>query len=625
MLIATLFFVASWTAAASLAARLRVARDFVEMLALGMAGALVLVCWLPFLGGLFLGVKAGAFAALGVVCVAAAWGAWRQRAALKTLDEWRLPRRGELIRRCVLLGLLAVGLAYFAKMQWTHGLEPRDGGIHAAGAAWEDQPGHTAIALSFLYGENLTRFEYPWFAGWPLGYPFLSDYLTAALQPFGAGLSGAVWLGMFFASAAFLLTGYCLAREWFGSRAVAALGVALALLGGGLGFVNLLTHFPAGKSLLEAIRQRDYGNDFDHGINLHNLTTSILLVMRSSTFGMPVAFAALLLLGRAAERKCARHALAASALTTALPMIHMHSFLMVGLAAGIWVIVWRSWQPRILLAWLLPLVLAVPQILRTQQQLAQSSHSFIRVQAGWMSPQGDWWVQVKYWLMNGGVLLPLSVVALVFMTARIRKFTAPFFVMFLLCAFVVFQPNDFDNIKLFAFSVCVFAMLGAAILVRVSELGWFGKAAAVLAGSAICASGAFSMIHEWNSSWRIAGPGEIEFAEKVRAFTPPDALLLTGQQPTHPAFFLSGRRVFLGFHNWIGQHGMPIDPRREEVREMFRGGPRAGDLLKENAIRHVVIGPPEREEFGVELNEAFFKERAEDSVSVGSYTVYRLR
>ena len=50
MLLAILFFAASWVAAASFVTRLRVTRDVVESLALGMAGALILVCWLPFLG-----------------------------------------------------------------------------------------------------------------------------------------------------------------------------------------------------------------------------------------------------------------------------------------------------------------------------------------------------------------------------------------------------------------------------------------------------------------------------------------------------------------------------------------------------------------------------------------------
>ena len=625
VLLATLFFAASWVAAASLVARLRVARDGVETLAFGMAGALVLVCWLPFLGGLLFGINAGAFSALGVATALAVCGVWSQRESLKKLDTLRLPARGELIRRAVLLALLAVGLAYFAKMQWTHGMEPRDGGIHAAGAAWEDQPGHTAIALSFLHGDNLQRFEYPWFAGWPLGYPFLPDYLSAALQPLGAGLSGAVWLGMLFSSAAFLLTAYCLAREWFSSRAVAALGVLLALLGGGFGFVHLCTDFPVGKTLLEAIFTKDYGNDFDGGIHLHNLTTALLLVMRGSTFGMPIAFTVFLLLGRAAEQKSARHALAASVLTAALPMIHMHAFLVIGLTAAVWVVVWKVWPPRIIAAWLAPLFLALPQLLRTQRQLAQSNESFIRVQAGWMSAEGGFAVQAKYWLMNGGIFLPLSVLAFMFVPARARKFTAPFLVLFAVCTFVVFQPNDYDNIKLFAFSVCIFAMLCAAVLVRLWQRPWWGKCAAIVLGITISASGLLSILHEWKSSWRIAGPLEIEFAEKVRTFTPPDALLLTGKRPTHPAFFLSGRRVFLGFHNWIGQHGMPIEPRRTEVHEMFTAGPRAEELLKQHGLRYVVIGPPEREEFGSELNEHFFKERAEDSASVGEYTIYRLR
>jgi hypothetical protein len=621
---AILFFAASWFAAATLFARFRIARNGLEVVALGMAGAIAIICWLPFLGGLALGIKGGIFAAFSVVVIAAAWGAWSNRRALQKLDAMQIPRGHELLQKLVLLGVLAVALLYFAKMQWTHGLEPRDGGLHAAGAAWEDQPGHTAIALSFLHGDNLQRLEYPWFAGWPLGYPFLPDYLTAALQPLGAGLSGAVWLGMFFCSGAFILTAYCLGREWFGSRSIAAIGVSIALLGGGFGFWNLLGNLPGEKTLLQAIFERDYGNDFDRGIHLHNLTTAILLVMRGSTFGMPICFSALLLLGRAAEDRCARSALAAGLLTACLPMIQMHAFLVIGLAAAVWLVVWRVLNRKVWLAWLISLLPAVPQIWRTARQVGQSSDSFIRLQVGWMSPEGGAQVQAKYWLMNGGLLVPMSVLAFAILPARIRRFCAPFLVLFALCCFVVFQPNDYDNIKLFVFSVTVFGFLCAALLAKAWRSGGLGKAAALVAALLLCLSGTFSVVHDWRSSWRIAGPAEIAFAETVREFTPPDALLLTGKQPTHPAFFLSGRRVFLGFHNWIGQHGMPIEPRRTEVREIYTGGEKADALLKQHGLRFIVIGPPEREEFGDSLAESFFKQRAHSFASSGEYTIYRL-
>jgi hypothetical protein len=338
-----------------------------------------------------------------------------------------------------------------------------------------------------------------------------------------------------------------------------------------------------------------------------------------------VAFSALLLLARAAEQKSARHAFLAAVLTAGLPMIHMHSFLAVGLAAAVWLVVWRVKNRSVAIAWLLPLLVAIPQLLRTRQQLAQSAGSFIRMKPGWMSPEGGLAVQAKFWLMNGGLLVPLAMLAFALAPTRLKKLTAPFLLLFALAAMVVFQPNDFDNIKLFAFSVCIFSALCAGLLARLWNRNIAGKIAAVAACLALCGSGLASVIYEWKSSWRIAGPKEIAFANTVRDFTPPDAVILTGKQPTHPAFFLAGRRVFLGFHNWTGQHGMPIEPRRTEVREMFTGSENADMLLKQHALRYVVIGPPEREEFGAALNEQFFKDRAESSASTEDYTIYRLR
>jgi uncharacterized membrane protein len=113
------------------------------------------------------------------------------------------------------------------------------------------------------------------------------------------------------------------------------------------------------------------------------------------------------------------------------------------------------------------------------------------------------------------------------------------------------------------------------------------------------------------------------FAIRVLDATDERSVILTAQKLNHPVPFLTGRTIVLGFHNWLSQHGIPFQERADEVREIYAGGERAPELLARLGVTDVVVGPPERAEFGT-LDEAFLASIATARTTEGAYTLYHL-
>jgi len=110
----------------------------------------------------------------------------------------------------------------------------------------------------------------------------------------------------------------------------------------------------------------------------------------------------------------------------------------------------------------------------------------------------------------------------------------------------------------------------------------------------------------------------------VLATTDEHSMILTAQQYIHPVPFLTGRTIVLGFHNWLGQHGIPFEKRAADVVEIYSGSVRAPALIAEYGITDIVVGPAERREFPG-LNEEFLASVSQAQTRSGDYTMYRLR
>ena len=285
--------------------------------------------------------------ALTIVIAAVALALWlptvlrlRRRVSARDLRGlWRARHTGLLV-------VLALFAPVYAELYATRMLRPgADGALYSGGSTLYDIGLHLAISTSFAHGENFPPVYTP-FPPEPLLYPFMPDFLTAALVATGLGLRAALLCTA--VPLALALTGIMYsfalrvlraddeehaapptpvaealatqndtaanaeaepptnarefdtppdapgARRFTGREACAsaALATALFLLNGGLGFLYFYGDWQrSGRGLAQFWHELviNYANMPERQIYWANLISDTLLPQRTSLFGLPAA------------------------------------------------------------------------------------------------------------------------------------------------------------------------------------------------------------------------------------------------------------------------------------------------------------------------------------------------
>lgn len=183
--------------------------------------------------------------------------------------------------------------------------------------------------------------QYSLFPGTRLSYPFLSDSISASIYLMGASLRYAYILPMIAAFAQILGSVYLLAHSLLQSRAKALLTYLFFFLNGGLGFFYFINWSRDGGYTLKDIFTGFYTtptNLVEHNIRWVNVIADMLLPQRATLFGYAVLFPSVWLLYKAVFQGKKGYFLPAGILVSALPMIHTHSFLGMGLISAAWLL-----------------------------------------------------------------------------------------------------------------------------------------------------------------------------------------------------------------------------------------------------------------------------------------------
>ncbi|MCH2172795.1 hypothetical protein MK489_18625 [Myxococcota bacterium] len=611
-----------------------------ERLALGNVLGLTLVLWLPLLFALMPGIGTGAAgvttASQGAVfasLVLAAWelhvnrrGRERLGADAKGFAQ-ALRNRGAGSRLILALMILGGLLTYLVH---NHFFRVGPGGsLFSAGTTWGDLTLHASLASAFFERGNLHPPEYPFFAGWPLAYPFVSDFSVASFRSLGLTPREAFALGAWVSISVFGLMSFALARRLTDDapRSAAYLALALFLLSGGLGFALFFQDLWAGTSIQAALKTNyTYGNA-DPLLAYANVIGNQFLASRSAPYGMAIGVAVLWLLTTASRHNDETFGLAlAGALLGSLPLVHSHSFLGVGLASVFYA--WadlrrngRAVRRRWLWFGAFSTLLALPQLVWIWQHLSLAP-SHLRLLAGWPRSAEtplDW---LHFWIWNAAPFLLLVPIAWWKAPRHLRWASGPLVALFPLANLVTVTPLAYENIKLLAYF-----QLGGAILVGRWLGVWFDtgrrKWAPALLTLTMCLSGALAVTHEVLGNSVMLSHEEVRVGEFVRDQTPVDAVFLTGSDMHHPVPMLSGRQIVLGSKRWLYNHGIPFEQRATDVARMFEGDAETADLLDRYEVDYVVIGPREHAEFPA-LDETHFERNAQATARLGSHTIYRL-
>lgn len=172
--------------------------------------------------------------------------------------------------------------------------------------------------------------------GHKLSYPFLCDSVSSSLYLMGASLRLAYVLPMLGAILQVFMGFYCLIKYWLGRSATALIAWILFFWNGGLGFVYFDNAEKIHKIFAEFYMTPT--NYLDKNLRWVQVMVDMLIPQRATLFGWAILFPLLAFLFRAiAERKKKLFVMAGVA-AGALPMIHTHSFLALGMICAVWLL-----------------------------------------------------------------------------------------------------------------------------------------------------------------------------------------------------------------------------------------------------------------------------------------------
>jgi hypothetical protein len=486
-----------------------------------------------------------------------------------------------------------------------------------------DLPFHIGIVESFLRGEDFPP-EHPELSGVRLTYPFLSDFGAAALMRAGASLRAA-----FLAQNLLLAWALLAATVYWGWRltrdqAVARLMPILLLLNGGLGFwmlardaltterglIPLLGALPHDYTILS----RGELPWMVYALRWGNAVTTLLIPQRGFLFGLALFVLALALMWDGARKNSGlsetarmRRMLAAGSLAALLPLVHMHSFLVLVSAAVCLVVLFpgvRAWS-----RFFVPVVvLAGPQVFWLLHGTGIAQGSFVQWRVGWdRAFEGPLW----FWFYNTGLAIPAVAAALVWRESEwlvsrdLARFLAPFAGCFLLPNLLQLSPWLWDNIKFLFFAHVAATPLLALLIVKLWRFRrWGARAASVVLLVSLTLAGALDVTRMTTrqGAQRIFDASTMRFAEMLAENTPPRAVILRAPTYNHAAL-LAGRLSPLGYAGHVWSQGMDKGTREQDVAAIYRGAPDARARLSRLHVDYLVVGPQERAE--LQVNEAF--------------------
>lgn len=614
---------------------------------LGLALGLALEMWLPMLCALFMDftIEAQLWAMTPLLALLGAAYLGRDKRAAKPMDE----REKRLLRLLLCLALPLTLLGGY--LQWTHVLCPSaDGSLHVGQSTYGDLPLHLAIATS-LRNASIPA-DYSILPGNLLSYPFLADSLSTTFMLLGFSLRwamvfpGIVMMGLVF-------SGYVIMAERMAdSRKGAALATLFFFVNGGLGFLYLVDMQGAvlgqsGSNNLQSVSglwnrirlvlngwyqtPANHAEFTTYNLRWSNVIVDMMVPQRTTLAGWSQVIPCLYLLYDSLRQEgqlkpgvtlqsqedgpCAvftrrkirgRQMALLGVWAGMLPMINTHCFLALGLLSAGWlcwdVIRCRGQRLRTLYSWaiygLLAVAVAAPQLFTWTFHQAVGNEQFLNFQFNWVNGQygmldGYFWFYIK----NIGIPFLLLLLSLLEKNEKRRFLASGAFVIFLAAEFIQFQPNEYDNNKLFYIWYMICAVLaadyGLELLERLKGL----RAKPVIA--TLCAIGCFatgtlSIARECVSDYQMFSQEETEAAAFVEENTPEHATFMTWTNHINFVSSLAGRDIVCGPDSWLYYHGLSTSERNQDIRRFYADPAGNMDVLQKYGVTYILVSSYER-------------------------------
>lgn len=628
---------------------------FVARVWLGLCLGLMLMMFLPalcaFLWDFSLTAHMAAIVLLAVLC-GLSYAARDKRPPLPFSEKDR--------DMCRLLLFIALPLTILGGyLQYTHVLRPAaDGSLHVGQSTYGDLPLHLGIVSSLRNAAFPP--DYSILPGNLLSYPFLADSLSTTFMLMGFSLRwavifpGTLMMALTFAGYVILC---CRVLEKKGAAALAAL---FFFVNGGLGFLyivdmqgarlgaadnNELQSVAGLWNRIKLILNGWYQTPANHAefgtynLRWSNVIVDMMVPQRTTLGGWAEVLPCIYLLydalrpestlppgvtlyrtadGPAAvytRRQIRPRQMALLGLWAGmLPMVNTHCFLALGLLSAGW-LVWDLCHAKghtlpALASWAiyggLAVLVALPQLCTWTFHQAVGNEHFLQFRFNWVNNangtlrDGYIWFYIK----NIGLPFLLILLALLEKNKKRRFLASGAFVIFVLAEFIQFQPNEYDNNKLFYIWYMLCAMIAAdyamQLLARLKGLR-ARPVIAVLCAIGCFATGTLSIARECVGDYQMFSASEVAAAEFVEEHTPEHATFLTWNSHIKFPSALAGRNIVCGPDTWLYYHGFDTSERRADIRSFYADPEGNLDILEKYDVDYILVGGDELYNLTIDL------------------------
>ena len=510
--------------------------------------------------------------------------------------------------------------ALSAYLQYTHMVMPAsDGSLWCGQSTYGDLCMHLAFATSFR--DMQFPPSYVLLADTPMAYPYLSDSLSTSMMLLGMGENMALvfpgTLMMALTYAGFML----LSTTVLGGRRKAVFVAALLFFfNGGLGF--LYDFDMAGRDGFARVAEiftgyyRTPANQPELNLRFSNVVADLMIPQRSLLAGWAVGIPALYLLITGEREGSMRQTLLLALVASVLPLVHTHTFLALGLFSGGFYIGRLITRPKaerrgILAragAYLaLVCALGLPNVLGTAVRQTVEGGS-LRFQFNWVNNSGGngmidgyFW----FWIKNAG--LPFVLMLCACLDARRRGYldiVLGMAAVYVVAELILFQPNEYDNNKLFyiwyMFACVLAADYGSMIMQRMGYL----RGRYLLCGLFIAVSvfsGALSIARETVSGYQLFSKNAVDAGRWIDEHTDKDAVFLTGQQHINPVCTLAGRQIVCGSSLYVFFHGLNYAQQERDCTAFYADPAGRADVLEAYGVDYIYVSDYERAEKEIDM------------------------
>jgi hypothetical protein len=533
------------------------------------------------------------------------------------------------LRKALPLVLLAAffGLLFYQLLS-THMLAKKADGLYSGGSTWGDLAWHLSMISNFQRGASAVK-ENPIFPGTRLSYPFVPDLVSAWLVHRGLGLRASLIAPSLLTLLGLTLAVYFLARTVGASAIGSVASVILVLFNGSIvGMFYLWSDYRSAvnRRWTLTLLSNDYSHLPDRNLRFSNFVCELLLPQRAADFGFFIGTIAITLFWLYWKDFSRKSLFYGGLVLSCLPLIHFHTFVALGIVAGSLFVIevlfveprqWRDTARAWTLFSLPIMMLALPQVLWI---LPGHAGHFLRPTLGWMTGSDSvWW----FWFKNMSPHMFIFALAPGFAKPKVKTFYLAFVGLFAVSNLVIFQPHDYDNLKLmfwwFLMS-CILTGLMLDCLVRRFRLP--GLSLSLVVFISMIATGSMAVWRELHLSSRMFSTEDIALAQFVKDHTSTDVIFLTSDRHNNPISCLAGRRIVMGYRGWLWTHGLNYSTREHDVIEMFRGSNDSIDLLKQYQVAYVLLEQDKFEEF--RENPEFFKARFPVVYSSAKFTLLQI-